>query len=162
MTKLTLPTILITIGFMWIGASPAGTGGGIKTSTLAIMILNVFSMAKGKDRIEIYRREISNNSVRRAFAAVYLSLLIIFLGILSITVLEPQLHTRDVAFEVVSAFGTVGLSLGITALLGYKAKIVIMVIMFIGRVGMLTLFVAFIKKTKEKSYRYPKEDININ
>jgi Trk-type K+ transport system membrane component len=63
---------------------------------------------------------------------------------------------------VVSAFGTVGLSLGITALLGYKAKIVIMVIMFIGRVGMLTLFVAFIKKTKEKSYRYPKEDININ
>lgn len=162
MASLSLPAIMLTMGFMWIGASPAGTGGGIKTSTLAIMILNVFSMAKGKDRIEIYRREISNNSVRRAFAVVYLSLLIIFLGILSITLLEPQLSTRDVAFEVVSAFGTAGLSLGITAALGYKAKIVIMVIMFTGRVGMLTLLIAFIKKTKEKSYRYPKEDININ
>lgn len=162
MSQLTLPAIMLTMGFMWIGASPAGTGGGIKTSTLALMILNVFSMAKGKDRIEIYRREISNNSVRRAFAVVYLSLLIIFLGILSITLLEPQLHTRDVVFEVVSAYGTAGLSLGITALLGYKAKIVIMVVMFTGRVGMLTLLIAFIKKTKEKSYRYPKEDININ
>lgn len=162
MSQLTLPAIMLTMGFMWIGASPAGTGGGIKTSTLALMILNVFSMAKGKDRIEIYRREISNYSVRRAFAVVYLSLLIIFLGILSITLLEPQLHTRDVVFEVVSAYGTAGLSLGITALLGYKAKIVIMVVMFTGRVGMLTLLIAFIKKTKEKSYRYPKEDININ
>lgn len=162
LTQLTLPAIMLTMGFMWIGASPAGTGGGIKTSTLALMILNVFSMAKGKDRIEIYRREVSNNSMRRAFAVVYLSLLIIFLGILSITLLEPQLHTRDVAFEVVSAFGTAGLSLGITALLGYKAKIVIMVVMFTGRVGMLTLLIAFMKKTKEKSYRYPKEDININ
>ncbi len=162
MAQLTLPAILLTMGLMWIGASPAGTGGGIKTSTLAIMILNVFSMAKGKDRIEIYRREISNNSVRRAFAVVYLSLLIIFLGILSISILEPKLPTRDVAFEVVSAFGTAGLSLGITPLLGYKAKIVIMGIMFIGRVGMLTLLLAFVRKTKEKSYRYPKEDININ
>jgi len=162
MASLSLPAIMLTMGFMWIGASPAGTGGGIKTSTLAVMILNVFSMAKGKDRIEIYRREISNNSVRRAFAVVYLSLLIIFLGILSITLLEPELPTRYVAFEVVSAFGTAGLSLGITAALGYKAKIVIMIIMFTGRVGMLTLLIAFIKKTKEKSYRYPKEDININ
>ena len=162
MAQMSLSAIMLTMGFMWIGASPAGTGGGIKTSTLAIMILNVFSMAKGKDRIEIYRREISINSVRRAFAVVYLSLLIIFLGILSITILEPQLPTRKVAFEVVSAFGTAGLSLGITAALGYKAKIVIMAIMFVGRVGMLTLLIAFIKKTKEKSYRYPKEDININ
>ena len=162
MAQLTLPAIMLTMGLMWIGASPAGTGGGIKTSTLAIMILNVFSMAKGKDRIEIYRREISNNSVRRAFAVVYLSLLIIFLGVLSITILEPQLPTRFVLFEVISAFGTAGLSMGITAALGAKAKIVIMVIMFTGRVGMLTLLIAFIKKTKEKSYRYPKEDININ
>jgi Trk-type K+ transport system membrane component len=161
-SQLTLPAILLTMGLMWIGASPAGTGGGIKTSTLAIMILNVFSMAKGKDRIEIYRREISNNSVRRAFAVVYLSLLTIFLGIVSISILQPELHTRDVAFEVVSAFGTAGLSLGITPLLGYKAKMVIMVIMFIGRVGMLTLLIALFKKTREKSYRYPKEDININ
>jgi trk system potassium uptake protein len=162
MSQLTLPAVLLTMGLMWIGASPAGTGGGIKTSTLAIMILNVFSMAKGKDRIEIYRREISNNSVRRAFAVVYLSVLIIFLGIVSISILEPNLPTREVAFEVVSAFGTAGLSLGITPMLGHKAKLVIMVIMFIGRVGMLTLLIAFFKKTREKSYRYPKEDININ
>jgi len=160
--SMTTPAILLTLFLMWVGASPAGTGGGIKTSTLALMVMNLISLAKGKDRIEVYRREISINSLRRAFAVVFLSIVVISTAIVLMSIFEPTLSKKSLIFEVVSAFGTVGLSLGITASLGTSAKITIMALMFIGRVGALTLIIAFFKKTREKNYRYPSEEITIN
>ena len=147
---------------MWIGASPSGTGGGIKTSTFAIAILNIFSFAKGKNRIEVWRREISSQSVRKAFAIIQLSLLVIGTSIFLVSAFNPELDFFKIIFECFSAFGTVGLSLGITPQLTDASKWVIIVTMFLGRVGTLTLFVAFLRKVKTVKYKYPTDEIIIN
>ncbi len=155
-------TVLIYLLLMWIGASPASTGGGIKTSTFAVAMLNVISLAKGNDRVEFRRRQIPSESVRRAFSILVLSLLVIGPAILIITVLEPEKQLINIAFECFSAFSTVGLTLGITPELSDAAKIVLVVIMFIGRVGTFTLIVAFVRQTKAINYRFPNETIFIN
>lgn len=161
MSLLTVPTILLTIFLMWVGASPGSTGGGIKTSTFAVATMNILSIVRGKTRIEVNRREISDLTVRRAFAVIALSLIIIGLGVISISCFEPQLDLTKVTFECFSAFSTVGLSLGITGALLPASKTVLILLMFIGRVSMLTLLMAFIRKEKYKNYRYPSEDITI-
>jgi Trk-type K+ transport system membrane component len=162
MTALAFPTLIIIFLLMWIGASPTSTGGGIKTSTFAIATLNILSLAKGKNRIEVYRREIADISVRRAFATISLSLIVIGSGILFITIFDPEKGLLTIAFESFSAYGTVGLSLGITASLSTASKLVVIMIMFIGRVSMLSIMVAIFKKIKHKNYRYPSEEITIN
>lgn len=162
MTALTMPSVLILTLLMWIGASPASTGGGIKTSTFAIAIMNISSLAKGKSRLELNRRQIPDSTVRRAFAIIVLSVLVIGLGILFIVARDGDKGLTKIIFESVSAFGTVGLSLGITPFLTVQSKIVLILLMFIGRVGMLTLLVALIRKAKYKNYKYPDEDIILN
>jgi Trk-type K+ transport system membrane component len=147
---------------MFIGASSASTGGGIKTSTFAIAVLNILSLAKGKNKIEVYRREIADISVRRAFATISLSLLVIGVGIFLISVFDPEKSLLDIGFESFSAFSTVGLSLGITAGLSDMSKVVLAAIMFIGRVSMLSLLIAVFKKERYKYYTYPTEEIVIN
>ncbi len=162
MAALNFSTIMMLFLLMWIGASPASTGGGIKTNTFAIATLNFLSLAKGKTRIELFRREISEMSVRRAFAVIALSLLVIGTGIILISVFDEDKSLLDIAFECFSAYSTVGLSLGITAKLSALSKGVIIIVMFIGRVSMLTLLIAVFKKVKQKNYRYPIEEITIN
>ncbi|RRO13418.1 TrkH family potassium uptake protein [Flavobacteriaceae bacterium 14752] len=161
MAELAVPSILFTILLMWIGASPSSTGGGIKTSTVAVALLNIFNLARGKDKLEVYRREISQISINRAFAIIVLSLFVIGLSILLVSVLNPELKLLDVVFECFSAYSTVGLSLGVTSSLSSASKIVIVFTMFIGRVSMLTLIVALVKKVMKKNYNYPKEEIII-
>lgn len=162
MTALAFPTVMITFLLMWIGASPASTGGGIKTSTFAIATLNILSLAKGKQRIEVYRREIADISVKRAFATIALSLIVIGFGIVLITVFDPEMGLLNIAFESFSAYSTVGLSLGITGNLSTASKLIVIAIMFVGRVSMLSIIVAVFKKIKHKNYRYPGEEITIN
>ncbi|MDP3929727.1 MAG: potassium transporter TrkG [Bacteroidota bacterium] len=159
---MSLPTILMVLLLMWIGASPQSTGGGIKTSTFAIATLNILSLGKGKSRIEIYRREIADISVRRAFAIISLSLIVIGFAVLLIAAFDPQVRLIDIVFESISAYSTVGLSLGITASLSNASKFVLILVMFVGRVSMLSLVIAVIKKVKHKSYAYPREEINMN
>ncbi len=156
------PTTMMVFLLMWIGASPASTGGGIKTSTFAIATLNIISLAKGKGRIEIFRREIAAISVRRAFAIISLSLIVIGLGIMLISIFDPHQELIDIGFECFSAYSTVGLSLGITAELSTASKLVLVGVMFVGRVSMLTIVIALFKKVKHKNYRYPTEEITIN
>lgn len=156
------PTTMIVFLLMWIGASPASTGGGIKTSTFAIATMNILSLAKGKTRIEIFRREVSGSSVRRAFAIISLSLIVIGLGIMMISVFDSDKKLIDIGFECFSAYSTVGLSRGITASLSGASKLVLIMVMFVGRVGMLTIVIALFKKIKHKNYRYPTEEILIN
>jgi Trk-type K+ transport system membrane component len=144
---------------MWIGASPGSTGGGIKTTTAGVAILNMLAILRGRDRSEFFKSEISHNSVRRSFAIIILSLLLIGISIFFVSINDSNKGLITIAFEVFSAFSTVGLSLGITASLSVYSKIVLMITMFVGRVGMLTLLVAFIKQSRQLYYRYPKEDI---
>lgn len=162
MTALEFSTVMMIFLLMWVGASPASTGGGIKTNTFAIATLNFLSLAKGKTKIEVFRREISEISVRRAFAVIALSLLVIGMGIMLISVFDSEKKLLDIAFECFSAYSTVGLSLGITANLSDASKFVIIAVMFIGRISMLTLLIALFKKVKQKNYRYPVEELTIN
>lgn len=161
-SSLHFSTIMLIFLLMWIGASPGSTGGGIKTSTFVILLLNLISLARGKGRIEIYRREISNLSTRRAFAIVTASLFIIGTSIFMISWFDAQQDLLHIAFECFSAYSTVGLSLGITSQLSHASQLVIIFTMFIGRVGMLTLLIAVVRKMKDQQYRYPTEEILIN
>lgn len=162
MTALAFPTVMITFLLMWVGASPASTGGGIKTSTFAIATLNILSLAKGKQRIEVFRREIADISVKRAFATIALSLIVIGSGIVLISIFDPEKGLLNIAFESFSAYSTVGLSLGITGSLSTASKLIVVGIMFVGRVSMLSIIVALFRKIKHKNYRYPSEEITIN
>lgn len=155
-------TLMLIFLLMWIGASPASTGGGIKTSTFALAALNFFSLAKGKDRIEVYRREVSNISIRRAFAIISLSLIVIGLAIFLMAFFEQDKSIIAITFEAFSAYSTVGLSMGITAGLSSSSKLVVIATMFVGRVSMLTLLIAILRNIKHLNYRYPSEEILIN
>ncbi|WP_425342627.1 TrkH family potassium uptake protein [Lunatimonas salinarum] len=161
MSSLAMPTILIYLILMWIGASPGSTGGGLKTSTIAVAVLNVVSIAKGKDRVEIFKRQISNETLQKAFAVILLSFLVIGLGVFLVLLFDPWLPLVSVAFEIFSAFSTVGLSLGITGDFSTGSKIVVTVIMFLGRVGTLTVLVAFVQKARTLRYKYPEEGVFI-
>ncbi|WP_026837112.1 TrkH family potassium uptake protein [Gillisia sp. JM1] len=156
------PTLMMVLLLMWIGASPQSTGGGIKTSTFAIATLNILSLAKGKSRIEIFRREIADISVRRAFAIISLSFVVVGFAIMFISLFDPDKELMDIAFECFSAYSTVGLSLGITGTLSSASKFIIIIVMFVGRISMLSMVIALFKKVKHKNYRYPKEEITIN
>lgn len=161
-SALTFPTLMLVFLLMWIGASPQSTGGGIKTSTFAIAALNIISIAKGKSKIEIYRREIADISIKRAFAIIVLSLMVIGFAIMLISIFEPDKGLLEIAFECFSAYSTVGLSMGITASLSSASKLVLIFVMFIGRISMLSLVIAIFNKEKRKNYRYPEEEITMN
>jgi len=162
-SKLLTPTLLLTMFLMWIGASPGSTGGGIKTTTFTVALLNLVNLATGKNHFVIGRREIPYNSVQRAFAVVFLSILVISFGTFLILIFQPGLNPLFVLFEATSAFSTVGLSLGITSQLVIPSKIVIICMMLAGRVGLLTLIFSFVGEQKNtKGFRLPSENIYIN
>ncbi len=147
---------------MWVGASPGSTGGGIKTSSLAIAMLNIISIARGKTRLEVYNREISSTTVNKSFALIILSVFVISIAIFSISFFEPDKSLLNISFECVSAYSTVGLSRGITAQLGFASKLILIFTMFLGRVSTLTILIAIFKKARQENYRYPSENILIN
>jgi Trk-type K+ transport system membrane component len=162
MNELQFTTVILIFLLMWIGASPASTGGGIKTSTFALGTLNFLSLAKGKDRIEVLGREIADHSVKRAYAVMALSLVVIGTSIFLLANFDGDHTLISIAFESFSAYSTVGLSLGITGDLSNAGKLVVVFTMFIGRVGMLTLLIAIFRRVKDLKYRYPVESVLIN
>jgi trk system potassium uptake protein TrkH len=161
MTLLSAPTILLTIALMWIGASPVSTGGGIKTTTFAVALMNISKIIRGKDRIEIFRREIDPGAVGRAFAIMFFSLIILSAGSFIIYLIEPNQSMLKIVFECFSAYGTVGLSLGITSFLSWISKTVLILLMFTGRMGTITLLMIFISQPKSRPYRFPSDTIVI-
>jgi len=162
-TKFTVPSLLFMIFLMWIGASPASTGGGIKTSTFALATLNIFAVAMGKTRIQILGRRITSESTSRAFAILCISLIVIGISIMALLIFEPKdTPLLTVVFECFSAYSTVGLSLNFTPTLTEPSKYVIIATMFIGRIGMLNLMVGLLRQLNHQFYEYPKENILIN
>ncbi|KAF0201602.1 MAG: hypothetical protein FD170_2608 [Bacteroidetes bacterium] len=159
---LNLQTVLIVMFLMWVGASPASTGGGIKTSTFAVAILNTISIARGRTRLELFNREIPDSSVQRAYAIILLSIFVIATSILLISFFDSDKGLLNITFESISAYATVGLSMGITADLSSASKLVLIFTMFIGRVSMLTLLIAIYKRVSSEAYRLPTENILIN
>lgn len=161
MQHLTFPSIMLLFFFMWVGASPGSNGGGIKTTTFAISFLNIFSIARGKENLELFKRRVTKETSIRALAVIILSVLIygIILFLLSLT--DGDKDYQALAFESMSAFAISGLSLGITPSLSEGGKIILVFAMFIGRIGALTLLIAFIKDTKIKAYKYPSDTVQL-
>ena len=157
-------SLLILIPLMFIGASPGSTGGGIKTTTLALAVLVVSAALAGRKRITTRGREIPADLVRRMFAVLVCSMLVVFVGIFLLTVWEEGGDHDEVlplAFEAVSAFATVGLSTGITPDLMLASKVLLCVLMFIGRVGSLSIFLLLVRGKPASRVRYPEERILI-
>ncbi|MBL1410535.1 ATPase [Sphingobacterium sp. C459-1T] len=153
------PTLIMLTTLMWIGASPGSTGGGVKVTTVAVAFMNIFSLARGKDSIELFKRKIASESINKAFAIIVLSVLTITFSFVLLNFSDADKPMKALLFESVSAYTTCGLSLGVTPSLSATGKMIIIFTMFVGRVGMLTLLVAFIKNTKNKSYIYPTEKL---
>ncbi|MBM9578990.1 portal protein [Leptospira sp. 201903070] len=157
-SKMGMPMVFVSLFLMWVGASPNSTGGGIKTTTLAVSGLHLFNHIRGKEEVEIFGRRISSGSVSRASAGILISLFLIFFGIFVLTCTE-KFEFLDLCYEVVSAFGTAGLSRGITPSLTSPGKLILCLMMFGGRVGMLTILIALVPKEKKSGLRFPEESI---
>lgn len=147
---------------MFIGGSPGSTAGGIKTTTLAILTQSIVSTLKNKKKVEIFDRTISAPIVVRATAITFISIVITSLFVLMMMRLEPDQNFFTIIFEVMSAGGTVGLSLGLTGFLSLYGKLAICVVMFIGRIGPLTLILAIGQQDKDPGkFDYPEGRIMI-
>ena len=158
-SSLSFPAVMIILLLMWIGASPGSTGGGIRTTTLAVATLNIINTGRDQDRINLFKREISDESVRKSFSIISLSLIWLGISIFLLSITDGDKGLLAIAFESFSAYSTVGLSLGITGSLSNPGKILIVCTMFLGRVGTITLLVALIKSIRTRNYQYPEEHV---
>lgn len=155
-------TLLLVAILMFIGASPGGTGGGIKTTTFATLVAYVSAIVRKKNDPVVFHRRISIESARKALAVISLALLSVIAVVMLLTVIEGERFTfLQIMFETVSAFGTVGLSTGITPLLSNAGRVLIAIMMFIGRVGPFTLTVAITTTDQGNAVRYAEEKVII-
>ena len=154
-------SIFVMIILMFIGASPASTGGGIKTTTIATLILTVKSFILEKQDIEVCKRRISETTVKKSLGIFLIGITIVVMGTLIISITDPDFSLLEVEFEVVSAIATVGLSIGGSPNLSVLGKIFIMLFMFMGRVGSLTIFMALASRGVKNNppIRYPEGKI---
>ncbi len=155
-------TLILYMILMFIGASPGSTGGGIKTTTIAVITLGVFTTLSHRKNIEFHKREISWRIFNKAIALVFISVMYIFFTVFILSYIEKEQKFILLLFEVISAFGTAGLSLDITPVLSSFSKILISLTMFLGRVGPLTVAMALTMKRRKKGrYSYPVDKIQI-
>ncbi|MGN7477138.1 TrkH family potassium uptake protein [Solibacillus silvestris] len=146
---------------MFIGASPSSVGGGIRTTTFAIVILFLITFSRGQSDIQIFNREIHLIDVYRSFAVLIFAIIMVIGAAMILFITEKQATMIQVLFEITSAFGTCGMSLGITDDLTTFGKIVIMILMFVGRVGLISFLYSIGGSASKKKYHYPKERIII-
>lgn len=155
-------TKLFSIGMMFIGASPGSTGGGVKTVCISLLLLSVVSLLRGKDRLEIGHRWIPPYQIQRAFLIVTLGMVIVMVSTFLLVLFENKPEKLiDHLFEATSAFATVGLSTGITSELTTPSRLVIVLTMFAGRVGPLTLLLALAGKQQRPAYDLPMEKVTL-
>lgn len=153
-------SILLTIILMFIGGSPGSTAGGIKTTAFFIVLLSVFSSIRNKQDLNIFDRRLEDSAVRQAYNIITIYVICATLGTLILCGLQP-FGLKEVLFEVISALSTVGLTTGITSKLCTFSKIIITLLMFIGRVGGLSVALAFSRKKEYLPIRKPVEKISI-
>ena len=162
LTQFSLITIIFYSFLMWIGGGSQSTAGGIKVNTFAVAMGNFFSVIKGQKDVRLFNREIESDSIRRASAVIFGSMLTILIFFIGLVIMEPNISAKGLLFETISAFSTVGSSLNVTPLLSDGSKIWVTILMFIGRVGLITVLMSFIKHSETPKYRLPKDNVIIN
>ncbi|MFJ5622563.1 TrkH family potassium uptake protein [Peribacillus loiseleuriae] len=160
-TEFTMPTLLVMSVFMFIGGSPTSVGGGIRTTTFALNILFIYHFAKGNRDIKVFNRELHQDDIMKSLAITLLAIVMCFTSVVAISISDPRHQLMEIVFEVCSAFGTVGLSMGITPDLSIFGKFVLMILMFIGRIGLTSFLFIIGGKKKDANYHYPKERVII-
>ena len=158
---MTLAGKFLTILLMFVGGSPGSTAGGIKTATFGIVVLTLISIIRGREDTEVFKKRISKELVYKAFAVLFIGFGIVVLGTLILAVTEPGFSLEYILYEVTSAFATVGLTLGLTPYLSVIGKIIIIITMYLGRVGPMTVVLALANRKKPSAYKYPEDKILI-
>ncbi len=157
--KMTNAGLFIMIALMFIGASPGGTGGGIKTTTLRVITSCTKAILQGKEEVLLYNRKIAISLILKAVGVVFGSLATVIVSTVLISITDPEFPFIQILFEVVSAFGTVGLSTGITATVSTAAKLILILTMYIGRVGILLLMSSILGDPRPSRIHYPEENL---
>ncbi|MFF3100743.1 TrkH family potassium uptake protein [Viridibacillus arvi] len=160
-TKFSEATDVFLSFLMFIGASPSSVGGGIRTTTFAIAILFLINFARGKEEIQIFNREIHIVDVYRSYVVIILAVAMVLVATMILLITEPEATLTQIVFEITSAFGTCGMSLGLTEHLSSIGKVIMMLLMFIGRVGLISFLYSLGGKAKKSKYHYPKERVII-
>jgi len=157
--KMTTAGLFITIALMFIGASPGGTGGGMKTTTLRVLTSCTKAILQGKEEVLLFDRKIAMNLILKAVGVLVGSVSTVILATTLISLTDPKLDFIQILFEVVSAFATVGLSTGITGSVSTAAKLILIITMYIGRVGVLLLMSAVLGDPRPTRIHYPEENL---
>jgi len=160
-TQLTTSSKMLMMFLMFIGGSPGSTAGGIKTTTFAVIMIFIYTNITNKSECNIFNRRFEMSAIKKACTVLLINLLLIIIGTFLITAFQPQLLFEDILFEVFSAIGTVGISTGITRSLIPISKIIIIILMYSGRVGSLTFALSLTRKKKTSKIINPIEKIAI-
>ena len=158
-SKMTTAGLFITIALMFIGASPGGTGGGMKTTTLRVLTSCTKTILRGKEEVLLYDRKIAITLILKAVGVLVGSVATVIFATILISLTDPTLDFIQILFEVVSAFATVGLSTGITGTISTAAKLILIVTMYVGRVGVLLLMSAVLGDPRPTRIHYPEENL---
>ncbi len=153
-------SVFISLILMFIGASPGSTGGGIKTTSFAVIILSIVAILSTNRDVIVFKRRLSDILIRRVMALIAISIMLIFIIIFLLMLIEP-FSFEHIVFEVFSAFGTVGLSMGITPYLSETGRILITILMYFGRIGPLTFIFALSRKKMQSDYQFLEEKISV-
>lgn len=151
-------SLFMLIVLMFIGASPGGTGGGIKTTTFGVMLLSLIALLRGRKNVNIFKRQISLDVINKAFAIGLMAILLVILDTVILTAIEKASFLQ-IFFEIASAWGNVGLSTGITSALSTVGKIIISTTMLIGRLGPLAIGFSLIGRPKRVAFRYAEGEV---
>ncbi|MGM9569365.1 MAG: TrkH family potassium uptake protein [Phascolarctobacterium sp.] len=161
LASLTNATLFFMMGMMFVGASPTSTGGGIKTTTFAVLLASTFALLRDKKDVVLFRRRIDTSIINKSLAVFLLAISWVTMAVFLLLVLDDSSHPfQFVLFEVFSAMGTVGMGIGITPEWNPWCKLVLIMTMFIGRIGILTFGMSFFNKRVDK-LRYPTENVMI-
>ncbi len=157
--KMTETGLFLTIALMFIGASPGGTGGGLKTTTLRVLTSCTKAILRGKEDVELYQRQVPIPLILKAIGVLLGSVSTVIISTILISLTDANFEFIQILFEVVSAFATVGLSTGITAKFSVFAKLVLIATMYMGRVGVLLLMSALLGDPRPSAIHYPEENL---
>lgn len=151
--------IFLTIILMFIGGAPGSTAGGIKVTTAGVLAMTVLSIVKGREDTEIYKKRIAKDTVYKSLAITTIALVLVMTVIMMLSITEPNASLEYILYEATSAFGTVGMSLGLTTELSFAGKAIVAFTMYCGRLGPLTVFLALTKRSNSNKIKYPEEKI---
>lgn len=159
--ELAVPTLILMMALMIVGGASGSTAGGIKTSTFYIIIASVFATSQGKSKLFVSNRYIPTRVIYKSLSIFFYAATIILVGVFLLSITEPGTDILDLTFEQVSAFGTVGLSTGVTGTLSAAGKAIIIISMFLGRVGTLTFAVAISKRSATENFKLPSTNVMV-